>query len=521
MTRPQPNQHPRLCNAVIIALALVGAAPAAGFQQESGPPTSAAEEDFAVSLAQVAELAAWQSKVLGTSGEPWPSASHEAPSEAVFALLDRYDVQADARQREEIRALDQQPAPFAKALAGVVDAFVALDEATHAAYASVDWGRLPPAMNLVGSETGAMDGRSPPVLDMASGEALRELGIDLGDALASRTQFLDAVAQLAVVHAAGVPNIAPTSGAISIPPAIAIDIRGFDESDYTEPFALIVDISGDDIYHNNAGGSNVLFDGCHVLADLAASPNPGALVKPASLMGPGAAAVIDLAGNDIYGDPANPRSCGQVGGGNFGVGILIDRSGDDSYRAGSHGTLGGARLGAGLLFDGFGSDTYHGGHNGVIGGADIGGVALLVDRAGDDTYVAGSRGTNGGGHTGVGMLVDLAGNDLYAAGDLATNGGGAHGGVGVLLDNTGHDTYTAGGGGTNGGGYQGGVGILIDGAGDDTYSGQGASVGGAENGVGVLVDVAGNDSYPDGQDRSEFPRGLVGLQLDVPPLPPL
>jgi hypothetical protein len=267
---------------------------------------------------------------------------------------------------------------------------------------------------------------------------------------------------------------------IQAPPVFAIDLVGASDV-YVADVALLLDVGGNDLYLNNAGGTSA-GDAC---------PIGGSVMRPAS-------ALIDLAGDDRY---VSGRRCGINGGGWFGAGFLLDAAGNDAYSAYT---------------------------NGVNGGG-VGGAGFLLDVGGDDAYSGDAVGVNGGGgiFAGRGFLLDLSGNDRYTGGALAVNGGGSTNGVGLLLDADGDDAYVATQIGVNGGGWLGGQGTLVDASGDDTYTAGLLAVNGAggglefgQPGVGLLLDGAGGDRYDDleggtGDDVTVAPKGIAGAQLDL------
>lgn len=203
--------------------------------------------------------------------------------------------------------------------------------------------------------------------------------------------------------------------------------------------------------------------------------------------------LIDVAGDDLYGNEQNSR---QFGCGICGVGVCVDVAGIDQYQAER------------LAF-----------------GAGIFGTGLLADFGGSDSYIMKVSG-QGCGYFGVGMLFDIAGDDdYYLAGD-GQGAGGIGGGIGVLVDYDGNDSYTAepltavfnrgdyhsehkinannaqgwGGGrrgdGSDGHSWAGGMGVLLDYNGDDHYHSGNWSLGtGYWFGIGILYDVNGNDLY--------------------------
>lgn len=360
---------------------------------------------------------------------------------------------------------------------------------------------------------------------------------------------------------------------VRLPPVLALDLTPGNDT-YTDPYALQLDVGGDDVYRNNAGGSRLHPVECDEFVGVDALLQAG-----------GAAFLADFAGDDTYGNTSDPQRCGVNGGayhgsgalvdlggsdkyvaGNFAngaastgtglvldvagdddflgravtngyanlgaVGALVDLAGDDTYRDGGNG--GGNLGGSGHLIDLMGSDTYQG-ISAANGGAFFGGEGFLFDGAGDDVYdVEGGLGSNGGAFGAlvrtVGFLFDGAGEDLYV-GPEAEDGvnGGADGlqALGTLVDVGGDDRYEAAGRGANGGADAGGSGLLVDGAGDDVYragfrgsnGGTWQQGGGSVNGTGLLWDGGGRDRYEDPRvacwDCSVVPKGDVGAQVDA------
>lgn len=271
-------------------------------------------------------------------------------------------------------------------------------------------------------------------------------------------------------------------------------IGGPGKNQYEKDAALLIDLGGDDLYRNNAGG------GMHV---------PGRV-----------AVAIDCAGNDRY----DSKKDGVQGAGVLGCGILVDLAGDDTYLAGNQ-SQGCGQLGFGLLIDRAGLDKYNAG--GIVQGAGQFGIGILEDAAGDDDFKATVMAQGFGGPEGMGLLLDRKGKDKYFAGGkypdtardqtkflsmsqgfgyglrfVGQNESGASaitgwisGGVGLLLDGAGDDQYDAQVFG-QGCGYWFSLGILADESGNDVYKsvryGQGAA---AHFGAGFLGDFWGNDSY--------------------------
>ena len=255
---------------------------------------------------------------------------------------------------------------------------------------------------------------------------------------------------------------------------VTIGTEGDDR--YSVPHALIFDPGGNDVYIDVAGVSSESV--------------------PVSV-------VIDLAGDDRY--------LGRAGTGRSGVGILVDRSGNDAYDASNQSQASGLG-GIGVLVDLDGDDRYTTG----VGGQGFGlyGVGVLVDRSGDDTYSADLLAQGSAGPGGVGLLVDHSGDDTYHAGGAHHDfrEGGAHtqsmshgyslglqtevsAGAGLLFDLEGRDRYELSYFG-QGASHWAGTGALYDGHGDDVYVARRYSQGcGTHLSAGILVDVSGDDVY--------------------------
>ncbi|MDL5054190.1 hypothetical protein QQ056_11615 [Oscillatoria laete-virens NRMC-F 0139] len=230
---------------------------------------------------------------------------------------------------------------------------------------------------------------------------------------------------------------------------------------------------------------------------------------------------------------------GAQGAGIFGLGVLVDFEGDDTFEAGSCAqgfgffglgilescmgsrqsfkgrTLvqGAALFGGGILRQVMEGHTRYEALNHAQGFAGTRGFGLLDDQHGNDEYIALGRDEVGWipGHRftmaqgfgigmrpwfggGIGVLRDLFGNDTYQA-DVYGQGAGYWYALGILFDSTGRDRYVAKQY-AQGAGIHLAAGALIDLEGDDTYVCGAICQGGAHDfSVGLLHDARGNDSY--------------------------
>ncbi len=253
---------------------------------------------------------------------------------------------------------------------------------------------------------------------------------------------------------------------------------------YYDDCALLIDLGGDDVYLNNAGGTS-----------------------PTGYAG---AVVFDLSGDDIYRGRDFAQGCGYGG-----IGALVDLAGDDHYEA-RHYSQGTALGGFSFFYEGAGNDTYTG---------DLGnqcnalfGISVFCEASGDDTYRIQSMGQGFASTLGVALMDEMDGHDTYRAGgkygfynpvDSACAQGSAmgmrvwpptdkltvYGGIGFLSDAKGNDNYI-GLSFVQGASYILGLGMIVDSEGDDFYSGESYVQGsGCHTSAGVQVDKGGNDIY--------------------------
>ena len=332
-------------------------------------------------------------------------------------------------------------------------------------------------------------------------------------------------------------------------------IGGQGNNVYREDAALILDLGGDDVYFNRAGGSTLQYPFAAVIDlsgnDLYSSADDFA--QGAGVLGGGF--LVDLEGNDRY----FARNHAQ-GAGVFGAGLLVDLAGHDEYKAASM-VQGAGFFGIGILAEGGGNDRYFadrfaqgfgyvkgfgsvvevsGNDNYFAGGTfqddrqpnkayqsmsqgfgfgmrpfDIlvgasGGIGVLADAEGNDTYVGDYFSQGASYWFALGILADKKGHDNYISGRYS-QGAGIHLSAGILMDGEGDDLYLSYFGVSQGCGHDLSIGILLDNGGDDRYiagvTSQGA---GNDNGIGILNDNGGNDEYYIkglGQGRGNYFKG--------------
>lgn len=271
-------------------------------------------------------------------------------------------------------------------------------------------------------------------------------------------------------------------------------------------FSFAYDMAGDDIYLAKDEAFSAKL-GFQEFIDFAGNDyyNTEMFSLGASLFG--SSLVIDKSGDDTY----ITGEYGQGFASCWGISLLLDEAGSDTYICGTlefHAPLvpnDYRSMGQGMGF-GIRPDL-------------AGGVGVLIDREGNDRYIGGVYTQGVGYWYGLGILIDNAGNDFYSA-VYYPQGSGIHLAGGLLYDQQGEDSYYSKHGPGQGAGHDFGVGIFIDGAGNDHYSIEGGNGLGISNSVGIFIDKAGNDRYENGVNsnygfgKTARSSGSIGIFLD-------
>ncbi|MEO0009858.1 MAG: HEAT repeat domain-containing protein [candidate division WOR-3 bacterium] len=342
-----------------------------------------------------------------------------------------------------------------------------------------------------------------------------------------------------------------------------IVVGGAGDNVYEAPAAVVIDLGGNDIYYNRAGGAVGILDhpfgvvidlegddhylserlfsqgaalfGCGVLFDLAGDDvyRGGHYSQGAGVFGTGV--VYDGGGSDIY-----DAGFFAQGAGHYGVGVVVDEAGNDSYRSFCYCQGFAGTWGYGLLAELGGNDLYYAGgkykhepllpreYRSFAQGYAIGvrpdaggGIGFLGDFQGNDFYNAEVYAQGTSYWYSLGMLYDQEGFDHYTAAQYS-QGAGIHLSVGALVDEEGNDSYFSRLGPSQGEGHDLSVGVLVDRKGDDGYYASGGQGIGLTNSVGLFVDQDGNDWYMAsesliGQGSANWARGFggIGLFLDL------
>ena len=337
----------------------------------------------------------------------------------------------------------------------------------------------------------------------AYGSAL--FGAHLKTALAEIQAWFDAggreeLAKVGALDWSGLPGIrvlGTADDAISGPqPSIVVDLGGKDRwtgriavsNGPSEPLSVVIDLAGDDTYD---GGEELFTMGCGVF---------------------GLGAVIDLSGNDKYKVKDSGLGCAW-----FGTGLVWDAAGNDEYVVKGKWGQGAAHMGAGILVDLAGDDRYECAEQSQGMGATLG-CGLLLDLAGNDAYVCRDDGNVSALY--LNQSVAMAQGCGYGRRADIGDGRSLAGGWGLLIDAAGDDRYHAQCW-SQGCGYWWAVGVLEDHAGNDVYENGKYSLGaGAHYAIGIQVDLAGDDTYNAGitttknQFQGHARDGSIGISLD-------
>jgi len=288
----------------------------------------------------------------------------------------------------------------------------------------------------------------------------------------------------------------------------------------SDPASVLIDLAGNDTYKNENTSLPAFGGGVFGYGYLFDESGDDSYDSPAITQGAGIFGVgllMDAAGNDTY----NTISGGQASG-TYGTGILSDLTGNDTYNCYQLSQGYGYTKGVGLLVDKDGDDRYIANdtdirfpssqskeHNGSLsqgfgfgrrsdiftGHSWAGGVGMLFDGAGDDRYSCGIFGQGAGYWYGTGILADASGNDDYE-GHWYVQASAAHFALSILDDAAGNDHYFADMNMAQGAGHDFSLGFLVERAGNDTYDSTSLALGGGNaNGIGIFWDILGDDTY--------------------------
>ncbi|MBL8876789.1 MAG: PDZ domain-containing protein [Phycisphaerae bacterium] len=290
---------------------------------------------------------------------------------------------------------------------------------------------------------------------------------------------------------------------------------------------IITDLSGNDEYVSRSDfhGPGVAVNGFSFIDDRGGRDtySSGTQFSIASgLFGVGV--ILDRDGNDNYHN-LGPRSGWSIGAGVYGAGLVLDLAGNDAYSSEKLSQGAAGPFGIGAIIDASGSDVYsangpsfasayntpetflamsQGFSMGVRGYAS-GGIGAIEDLEGDDHYTAGEFSQGCGYYFGLGILHDGKGNDIYD-GNRYSQAAAAHQAVGILIDDAGNDRYTVKTAAGQSGAWDQSITCLIDRAGNDEYAALDLCQGGAaQQGLALLFDLGGSDQYRAGGGADSSP----------------
>lgn len=301
--------------------------------------------------------------------------------------------------------------------------------------------------------------------------------------------------------------------------------------------AALIDLSGDDLYRGRDGSLGAGFFGAGLLCDHRGRDifEGGTLCQGAGAFGLGA--LVCWAGEEAPPgpelDPDRAFEAGLTAAPGTGA-VPVRHDENDFYICARQSQGFASTFGVGLLYDRTGNDTYSArgryrhsplrpnDFQALSQGFSIGfrpraagGIGILMDEAGNDFYDAEVYAQGTSYWYSIGLLYDGAGADRYHATQYA-QGAGVHLSIGSLWDRAGEDHYVCHWGVTQGTAHDLSAGWLIDESGDDYYivsDGQGMSI---TNSTGIFIDGMGNDVYATpgvGQGCLTWARGFSGAAV--------
>lgn len=257
-------------------------------------------------------------------------------------------------------------------------------------------------------------------------------------------------------------------------------------------FGVLWDEAGDDLYQaRNVAQAAALFGAAMLYEGGGTDVFEGEQFIQSHATG-GFALLIEKDGHDRY--QAISRS--QASAGPQGVALVLDQGGNDEYELlDSPKVIPSAQLPDHSLSMGQGAATglratFADGHS------VAGGIGLLIDRAGNDRYTAQVFAQGAGYYRGLGALIDGGGHDHFM-GRWYVQGAAAHEAAAVLLKRgEGNDSYTATHSTSIGAAHDESVAVFVDEGGDDAYELGHLGLGAAnDNASALFIDAGGNDRY--------------------------
>jgi hypothetical protein len=306
-----------------------------------------------------------------------------------------------------------------------------------------------------------------------------------------------------------------------IPLAMVIDWEGNDLYVAKENFSqgagvlgggFLIDLGGNNVFKAMKGAQGAGFYGIGVLYNRG---NESTFLSGTHSQGVGQFGIgllLNRDENTLYQSPGYGQALGFFNG----SGTLFDMGGNDYYLLG--GSIPDFRdpvRATVSMGQGFGKGVRPDKNlNGVSGG-----MGILIDRDGDDVYVADYFAQGSSYYYGTGILDDNSGDDQYYSGRYS-QGAGIHSSVGIFMERDGDDIYYASHGVAQGMGHDYGTGFFEDKGGDDRYYGGVLSQGAATyGGLGILLDRRGSDVYTARGESQAFAddEACMGIMFDLNP----
>jgi hypothetical protein len=250
-----------------------------------------------------------------------------------------------------------------------------------------------------------------------------------------------------------------------------------------------LDLAGNDRYQGQHMGLGVGLLGTGLFWDAGGNDTYHAQALSQGVGQYGVGAFLDDHGNDHYRAALHAQGYGGPGG----IGMLIDQEGNDVYACDDVFPDSNTKRAARHLETRYLSMCQ--GYGFGLREDISGGIGLLMDRNGNDSYVSDIFGQGAAYWFGFGALIDAQGDDRYQAYEHA-QGEGLHLSAGLLADWGGNDDYS-GHEHVQGVGMDRSAGLLYENSGDDSYHAHRESQGAGLKslGVGLLIEKTGHDSY--------------------------
>ncbi len=248
--------------------------------------------------------------------------------------------------------------------------------------------------------------------------------------------------------------------------------------------SLLIDKQGNDMYRGKTWAQASAFAGASALYDLSGNDSYQAdsFSQASALFG--SSSLIDKKGNDSY----QIRHHGQGLGLAYGYGLLLDQQGNDSYlsRDGLPSSYVDTPLSRESWSQGVGKGFRY-----ILPG----GVGFLVDKKGNNSFKAGEFAQGSGYYFGIGLLFNLGiGNDSYS-GSRYNLGSAAHQAIAAFIETGGNDRYITSGPAFCGSGWDQSITYFNDLKGNDSYHSLDFSFGATHNSIAIFKKSSGYSQF--------------------------